>query len=228
MSELKKFVIIGMGAYGQAIARTLNDFNADITIIDKDMETIESLKQEGFEHAVQLDSTEEIAISRFVTSDDIVVLAMGESFEDNILTVGILMKLGVKKIYTRAIKEIQTKILDKMDVVETLFPEKQQGRETAIKLFYDGIKFVNEFAPGIYLGEFKIPEKYYGKTIVELNIRQIFKINIIALKEIDKTDGTIKKLHPNNFVNIPLNDRHTLIAAGTKESISSFLENANS
>ena len=224
MSELKNFVIIGMGAYGKAIARTLKDLNADITIIDKNLSTIENLKQEGFEHAVQLDSTDENVLSRFVTADDIVVLAMGESFEDNILTVGILKKLGVKKIYRRAIKEIQTKILDKMDVVETLFPEKQQGHETAIKLFYDGIKFVKEFAPGIYLGEFKIPKKYCNKTIIDLNIRQKHDINIIALKEINTTTGTIKKIHSTNFEKIPLNVNDTLIAVGTKKSISSFLK----
>ncbi len=227
MSELKKFVIIGMGAYGKAIARTLKKLNADITIIDKNLKTIENLKAEGFDHAVQLNSTDEIALSHFVNPDDIVVLSMGESFEANILTVGILMKFGVKKIYTRAIKEIQTQILDKMDVVETLFPEKQQGNETAIKLFYDGINFVKEFAPGIYLGEFVISKKYYNKTIIELNIRQKHDINIIALKEINEEDGSIKKIHPTNFENIPLKENDTLIAVGTKKSISSFLKNVN-
>ncbi|MEA1987540.1 MAG: TrkA family potassium uptake protein [Candidatus Marinimicrobia bacterium] len=225
MSEYKKFVIIGMGAFGKAIARTLKDLNADITIIDKKLSIIEDLKKEGFEHAVQLDSTNEDALSQFVTADDLVVLSMGKSFEDNILSIGILMKFGVTKIYTRAIKEIQMKIFDKMDVVETLFPEKQHGQETAIKLFYDGIQFVKEFAPGIYLGEFKIPKKYCNKTIIELAIRQKYDINIIALKESNESDGTIKTIYSTNFGNVLLKENDTLIAVGTKKSISSFLEN---
>jgi trk system potassium uptake protein TrkA len=221
MSSKQRFVLIGIGAFGKEIARTLKFHNAEVVIMDKRPEVINQMKLEGFEYTVEINSTDAMTLARFIRPDDSVILAMGESFEDNILTVGILSELGVKKIYTRATTEIQVKILERMDVAETLFPEKQEGKRFALKLLYEHFKFIEEFAPEVLISEIPVPENFFNKTIIELNIRNRFNVNVIGLKQrVIRHDGTeTQKFFALGFENISLNHTHSLVIVGDEFNI---------
>jgi trk system potassium uptake protein TrkA len=221
MSKKHKYVLIGIGAFGKEIARTLLKHNEDILVMDKHESVVNKLKQEGFDFAVQIDATDESALSRFINPEDIVILAMGESFEDNILTVGILKEMGVKKIYARATTEIQMKILERMGITETLFPEKQEGKRFALRLLFDDFKFIDEFTKDVFIGEIAVPEKFFGKTIVEIDLRKNYRINAIGIKDKHITKGgkETEQLIQIGFENIRLNNNHILIVVGLEKNI---------
>ena len=182
MENNKRFVLIGLGAFGVEIGRTLNEHDADIIVMDRDQNVVNQMKSEGFKYAVHIDNLDPSSLAKFIKPEDVVILSMGDAFEANILTIEILKELGVKTIYSRATKDIQYKILEKMDITEILFPEKQEGRRFALKLLNWDIHFVDEFATDIFLIEVPITEKLVGKTIVELEIRSKYNVNIIGLK----------------------------------------------
>lgn len=219
-----KFVVIGMGAFGREISTVLKEQNTDVVVIDKNKETIAEMKQLGFYHAVALDARDIAAIKRFINVEDTVVVAMGESFESNILIVANLKKIGVTKIYSRATKEIQIQILKSMDVVDTLFPEKYAGRKFALELMYDSVKFISEYAPNMYISEVSPPPQFWGKSIVDLNVRKNYNLNIVALKE-SFEDGT-EQIYALAFENIPLKKNHALILFGKEEDITDFAKEA--
>lgn len=224
MSKTHKYAVIGMGAFGREIATTLKDHDKDVVIIDKDKDTIDELRQEGFYHAVCMNATEITAVKRFISPQDTVIVAMGESFEANILIVANLQKMGVTNIYSRATKEIHTRILQNMDVVQTLFPEQYAGRKFALELMYKSVKFISEYAPGIYISEVVAPKQYWGKTIVDINVRKSYNLNIVALKE--TFENGEEKIYALGFENTPLKFCHTLILFGKEEDITSFARNA--
>ena len=219
-----KFVVIGMGAFGCEIATVLKDQNTDVVIMDQNKETIAELKQEGFYHAVALDARDIGAVKRFVNPEDTVIVAMGESFESNILIVANLKKIGVTKIYSRATKEVHTQILKSMDVVDTLFPEKYAGRKFALELMYDSVKFISEYAHNMYISEVVAPQQFLGKSIVDLNVRKNYNLNIVALKE-NFEDGS-ERIYALAFENIPLKENHTLILFGKEKDITDFAKEA--
>ncbi len=225
----QKYVVIGLGAFGKEIARTLKEHHADVVVIDKHLPTVNQMREEGFEYAVQIDTTDCASLAKFIKPEDIVVIAMGESFEDNILTVGSLTTLGVKKIFTRATKEIHVKILERMQVVETLFPEKQEGKRFALKLLNKDVIYIDEYAPDVYISEIDVPIGYFGMTIMELKVRSRFGLNIIGLKErsVGKDGKEAQKMYPINFENIKLDKRHTLVIVGNDKNIHKFLEGIN-
>jgi len=221
MSKKHKYVLIGMGAFGKEIARTLLKHHEDIIVMDKHEAVINKLKLEGFDYAVQIDTTDEGALSKFINPEDVVILAMGESFEDNILTVGILKEIGVKKIFARATTDIQMKILDRMGISETLFPEKQEGKRFALRLLFEDFKFIDEFTKDVFVGEIAVPEKFYGKTIVEIDVRKNHKVNVIGIKNKHITKGgkEAEQLLQIGFENVKLNENHVLIVVGFEKNI---------
>jgi trk system potassium uptake protein TrkA len=230
MAENQRFVLIGLGAYGKEIARTLHEHNADVIIMDRDPNTVNMMKSEGFKYAVQIDNLDPSSLERFINPDDIVIVSMGDAFESNILTIAILKEIGVKTIYSRATKDIQLKILEKMDITEILFPEKQEGRRFALKLLNRNIKFIDEFAPDIYLIEVPIPGRFIGKSIVDMEIRTKYQVNVIGLKMVQKDpDGhETQKMDYVGFEKTRLRKEHSLLIIGKEEDLEKLVrENGN-
>jgi trk system potassium uptake protein len=182
MSEQRRFVLIGLGAYGTEIARTLLENDADIIVMDRDPLAVSQMKTEGCKFAVRIDNLDPSALSKFIKAEDTVILSMGDAFESQILTIELLKQIGVKTIYARATKDIQHRVLEKMDITEILFPEKQEGRRFALKLLNRDFHFINEFASDIFLIEVPVGEALAGQTILHHEVRTRFNVNIVGLK----------------------------------------------
>ncbi|HPD64054.1 MAG TPA: NAD-binding protein [Bacteroidia bacterium] len=226
MSKTQKYVLIGMGAFGQEIAYTLKEYNAELIIIDKNADTVAQLKRDGFPFVVQLDSTDGFSLEKFVSPDDIVVLSMGESFEDNIVTVGILTRIGVKKIYTRATRIIHEEILNQMKNTITLFPEREEGKRVALKLLYKEFYLIEEISPGIFLCEMDVPESFVGQTIIELDVRNKYGINIIGLKKhSEDNEGLISsEMQVIGFEKVILEKNHILAFLANEKNMAQMLK----
>jgi len=226
MAENQRFVLIGLGAFGREIARTMHEHHADIIVMDRDPGVVNQMKAEGFKFAVQIDNLDPSSLARFVKPEDIAILSMGDAFESNILTIEILKEIGVKSIYSRATKDIQSKILEQMDITEILFPEKQEGRRFALKLLNRDINFIDEFAPDIYLIEVPIPPEFIGKTIVDLEIRTRFNVNIIGLKSPhdEPRNDKNQKMDYVGFEKTILRKEHSLLVIGKEKDLEDLVK----
>jgi trk system potassium uptake protein TrkA len=119
---------------------------------------------------------------------------MGDAFESQILTIELLKGIGVQTIYARATKDIQHKILEKMDITEILFPERHEGRRFALRLLNRNFQFIDEFGVDIYLIEVPVTKSLAGKDIVEHEIRSRYNVNIIGLKSMNRENGEAGEL----------------------------------
>ncbi len=221
MKNQQRYVIIGMGAFGREIARTLQQYHADVMVMDKRDEVIQQLREEGFRFTVKINTTDAATLAKFIKPEDVVVLAIGESFEDNIVTIGVLQELKVEKIYTRAIKEIHEHILQRMNVLETLFPERHEGRRFALRLLHPNVIFIDQFAKNVFVCEIEVPPKFFNKTIIELDIRKKYSLNVIGLKEKSDNlqDEYNRKMYTVGFERKPLQNKHSLLVLGSEDDI---------
>jgi len=221
MNNNQRFVLIGLGAFGREIARTLLEHDADIIVMDRDLAAVNQMKLEGFKYTVHVDNLDLASLAKFIKQEDVVILSMGDAFEANILTIELLKEIGVKTIYSRATRDIEFKILDKMDITEILFPEKRQGRSFALRLLNRDIHFIDEFSSDIFLIELPITEKLIGKSIVDLEIRSNYNVNIIGLKNMqeESQDGTTQNMKYVGFEKTVLQKHHALLVIGKETDL---------
>lgn len=221
MDNNQRFVLIGLGAFGREIARTLHEHHADIIVMDRDLGAVNQMKLEGFKYTVHVNNLDLSALAKFIKQEDIVILSMGDAFEANILTIELLKEIGVKTIYSRATRDIEFKILDKMDITEILFPEKQQGRRFALRLLNRDIHFIDEFSPDIFLIELPVTEKLIGKSIVDLEIRSKYNVNIIGLKSTVEESANREAQNMNyvGFEKTVLQNHHSLLVVGKEDDL---------
>ena len=224
-----KFAVIGLGQFGNAIARTLAVRGAEVLAIDSDEEHIENIKDE-VSYAVCLDATDiRVLRSQNVQDMDAVVVAIGKDFEALMLCVVQLMELKVKRIMARANGKHQRLILEKIGVTEILSPENDVGLAVAERLLNPNI-LTSLLLPDNYeIVEIKTPRTMANRSLGDINLRSKYNLNLITLKretEAVKDGEVIKECHilgvPNSETILIESD--TIIVFGLVKDIERFIE----
>lgn len=179
-----KFAIIGLGSFGSNVARTLFERGHEVLAIDKDRDKIESAKSFS-SHAVLMDSADKENLEAVgIREMDVIVVSLGPEMEASILTVLHLHELEIKRIVAKALTEDHAKILDAVGATEVIYPEKDMAIRTALKLTNPNILECLPLLSGISIQEIAPPEKFIGKSLKELDLRNKYGIQVIAIREL--------------------------------------------
>ncbi len=205
---MKRIAVIGLGRFGTKLAMALSMSGAEVIAIDRDRESIEDIRDQ-VALAVRLDSTEMDALkSQGVDKVEAAVVGMGQggsAFESAVMTVVNLKELGVPKIYARAATLTMGRVLAAVGATEVIYPENETAQRWAYKLIAPHICDKISFAPGYSLASVKAPTSFDGRTIMELQLRQKFNVNLVAIqrtetKGYDETHDTITVPTPDTVV----------------------------
>jgi len=184
----RQFAVIGLGRFGTSLALTLSDQGHDVLCIDVDETKVQDIA-DMVTHAVQADSTNEEAMRQLgITNFDTVVVAIGQDIHRSILTTLILKELGVNRVVAKAQTELHGKVLAKIGADKVVYPERDMGVKVAESLTADNIVDVIELSAEYRIAEVVVPEQMQGKSLLQLNLRQRYHVNVIAIRRGDKTN----------------------------------------
>jgi len=180
---MKRYAIIGLGRFGNILARKLAASGAEVMAIDSEKALIEEI-QDTVTLAVRMDATDERALrAQGFDKVDVAVVAIGEKFEATTLVTVLLKQLGVPRVITRATSPIRAKILRLVGADEIISPEEESAQRLAQKLLAPHVIDYLELAEGSKLVQFLAPKAMQKKTIAQIDIRRKYGVNIIALKK---------------------------------------------
>lgn len=210
---MARFAVIGLGRFGKKLAIALAMSGAEVIAIDKDRAVVDEIRDQ-VSHVVRLDSTDDEALkAQGVDKVDVAIVGIGQSgrgFEYAILTVVNLRQMGVKRIYARAENIIAGEVFSKVGATEVIYPEIESAQRWAYKLIAPQIGEKIDFAPGYSLARVKAPASFEGKTVMDLQLRQKYSVNLVAIKRAE--DGKGKKSEKGAIINVPM--PNTVVYAG--------------
>jgi len=178
----KSFAVIGMGRFGQSVVTELINKNADVLVIDKDPERIAKMSKIAT-HAVTLDTTDVNALKEVgISSIDHVVVAIGKELQSSILTTLILKELGVENVTVKVQNEDHAKVVAKLGADEIIQPEQQSGKRLASKIIADNVLDYIDLNDSHSFIVVNATEKIANSTIINLDVRNKFKINVVAIR----------------------------------------------
>ena len=180
---MKTILLMGLGRYGLHVARCLADLEVEVLAIDQNEEKLRSISEYVTKTMIGKSTDMEFMKTIGVNNFDECIVAIGDDFQSSLETVLILKELGARKITARATKETQETILKKIGADQVVYPEKQLAKWTAMHCGTNSIFDYMEFEDGFAIYEIAVPKEWEGKTIVELNLRKLYNITIIALRE---------------------------------------------
>lgn len=124
-----KYLIIGLGIYGENLARDLTDMGHEVIGVDIDHTHVDTVK-DYISTVYIIDATEESALAVLPLDNiDLAIVAIGENFGASIRTVALLKKAGVKHIYARAIDRLHESILESFGLDRIITPEQRAAAD---------------------------------------------------------------------------------------------------
>ncbi len=179
----KSFAVLGLGKYGMSLAKVLYEMGMDVLAVDKDEEKVKEIS-EFSTAAVCMDlSIEEDIASLDLKSMDIVVVAMGRNLGASIMCVAVSNELGVPRIIAKSSSERMSAILKKIGADKVIVPEEESGMRSARILMSDSVFDYFQVDENLSMIEIMPKDKWVGKSLLELNLRKSYRINIVAKKE---------------------------------------------
>lgn len=188
---MKSILLIGLGRFGKHIAAKLHDLGHEVMAVDNLEERVNAVLP--YTTAAQIGDSTDIAFlsSLGVPSFDACIVAIGDDFQNSLETVWRLKELGAKKVVARASRGMQEKFLLHNGADEVVYPEKQLASWIAIRCTSDHILDYIELDDGYAIYELSVPETWLGKTLVQLDLRRKFGINILAVRENDRLNMNV-------------------------------------
>ncbi len=181
-----EFAVIGLGRFGTSLALELVHRGYTVLGIDHNRELVQSLADE-LTQVVALDATDEDALRAVdITSFDTVVVAIGSSLENNLMTTLALKTLHVRHIICKAQNEKQRTALLAVGANEVVLPEQESAHRLAyaltMPLFIGQIPLGDQYS----ITELNLPPSFVGRNLRELDLRSRFGVTVMAVERQDE------------------------------------------
>ncbi len=182
---MKQFAVIGLGRFGSSLARTLAGMGYEVLAIDSDENKVEELA-DTVTHAVQANVLEEAVIrSLGLRNFDVVVVAIGQDIQSNILVTLMLKETGVRKVVAKASSHLHGRVLEKIGADIVVFPERDMGERVARWLVSRNIIDQINLSPDYSLVELTAPDELAGLTLADSDLRSKYGITLLAIRRGD-------------------------------------------
>lgn len=179
---MKSILLIGIGRYGRHVAMKLNELGHDVMAVDHNEEKVNSILP-YVTNAIIGDSTnEDFLRSLGVKNYDVCIVTIGDNFQSSLETTSLLKELGGKLVVSRATRDVHEKFLLRNGADHVVYPEKQLGIWTAITYSSEKVFDFIDLGEKHVIMEVSVPDSWTGKTILELNIRNNYNINVLAVR----------------------------------------------
>ena len=182
MSINKSYAVFGLGRYGIAVAKELVNNGADVLAVDIDEDIVNSAVAD-IPFCRCADITDPEVIKQLgISNIDVVVIAMANNLEASVMSVILCKEAGVNMVIAKCADEMQGKILCKVGADKVVYPENESGVRLAKNLLSAGMVDLIDLSEDISVIEIPVREKWVGKTLIELDLRKKYAINIIAIR----------------------------------------------
>ena len=175
-------LLIGMGKFGRTLGEKLLDMGDEVMIVDKDEDAINALASKYTNALITNCMNEDNLASMDIPSFDVCVVAIGDDFQSSLEITSILKDLGAKRVVSRATTEIQRKFLMRVGADEVIYPDMDIAEKLAVRMNSAHVLNYIELDDDNSIFEIDLPSKWENKTLLEVNPRGKYGMNILTVK----------------------------------------------
>ena len=196
MSIHKTYAVFGLGRYGRAVAAELAAAGAEVLAVDRNQLLVNSAAA-TIPLCKCADITDpEVYDLLGIGNLDVVIIAMGGHLEASVMAVMLCKEAGVPSVIVKCANETHGKILEKVGADQAIIPEQESGFRLAKNLLSSGFVDVMELTDKVSLFELSIRQDWVGKSLIDLNLRKKYGINVVAVRENEDITVTLDPAAP--------------------------------
>lgn len=200
----ENYAVIGLGQFGQSICESLVEAKQEVLAIDLDEDIVNDYTN-LVTRAVIADAQDEEAMKELeIGSFDHVFVAIGSNIQASIMATLLAKELGAKDVICKAENASHARVLEKIGADQIVQPERDMARRIVFHQLQPNIVNYLVLNDQVTLAEVKVDSPdFVGKTIDELNLRNRYHVNVIAITrngKVDTAPAPTETLQENDLV----------------------------
>lgn len=215
---MRQCAIIGLDVFGLRALEELIDFDIDILLVDKDEDLIQSYKDKVSSVFV-LDVTRLESVEKIIPkSIDVAIVDLGDNIEASILIINYLKELGIKQIVVTADTDQHGKIFEILGATMVVYPQREAIKRIIPLLLSPLLMNYFPISEELIIAEVKVPVKYTGKSLIQVDLRKNYQLNVIAIKNLENNK------YQNFSPNYEFKNEDVILVSGNEKDISKFIQ----
>ncbi|AEJ20936.1 potassium channel family protein [Gracilinema caldarium] len=187
---MKQVAILGLSYFGQAVLDELLEMDVDILLIDKDREVLDRYR-DTVSAAIGMDVINQEALEKTLPKHiDAVIIDMGKNIEASILAASYCKKLEIGTIIAKAETDAHGEILGIVGATKVVFPNREAAKRIVPQIVSNLVLNYLPVGGNLVIAEIEIPDSFIGKTVLELDLRKKFGLNLISVRS-SETEYTL-------------------------------------
>jgi len=142
------------------------------------------------------------------------IVSTGDDITASAMTTLMMRDLKIEEIYVKVVSADHARLIEKIGVTDTIFPERESGlrlaKRISTRLLLNYVQLGQDFG----LQEMAVPESWIGVSLRELGLPRRHGISVVAVHDV-----LTNRLQPVLDPDAPLKESDTLIVAGTDEML---------
>lgn len=212
----KTYAVLGLGRFGMPLATKLAQSGADVIGVDMDEERVRAFREYSEYAFVAKKLTKEVLEDIGIQDCDVAVICIGSRVETSILVTLNILNLGVPNVISKASSAEQGEVLRRLGAY-VVYPERDMALRTAKKILRENLVDYLSIGKDIEIIEIEISNKMVNKTILELDLRKKYKLNVIAIRHDEESDIEVR---PDCI----LHEGDTIAVIGKEENVTRFVD----
>ena len=212
----KTYAVLGLGRFGMPLATNLAQSGADVIGVDMDEERVRAFREYSEYAFVAKKLTKEVLEDIGIQDCDVAVICIGSRVETSILVTLNILNLGVPNVISKASSAEQGEVLRRLGA-DVVYPERDMALRTAKKILRENLVDYLSIGKDIEIIEIEISNKMINKTILELDLRKKYKLNVIAIRHDEESDIEVR---PDCI----LHEGDTIAVIGREENVTRFID----
>lgn len=207
---MKSILVIGLGNFGLLFAERMQELGNDVMVIDENEELVNEVAHKFTDSQIGDCCNPAVLKSLGVNNFDICFVTIGEDFQASLEITSMLKEMGAKYVVSKTRSDRQSKLLLKIGADEIIYPERELSEKLAVRYNADNVFDYIQLSPEYAIYEIPCPERWYGKTVLDVDVRNKYKVNIIAISR----DGNLNVTPIASYI-FEADDRLVVIGKAT-------------
>ncbi len=177
----KTYAVLGLGRYGQAVAKELINSGAEVLAVDINETVVNDLATDI--PVCKCADITDPAVFRQLGVDrvDVAIIAMAGDLEASVMAITLCKEAGVGTVIAKCATEMQKTIYTRVGADQTVFPENESGVRLAKNLLSAGFVDMLELSEDVCMVEIDVKADWVGKNLIDLKLRNKYAINVVAI-----------------------------------------------
>lgn len=182
MKSMESYVVIGLDIFGLQCATQLYEQGKNVLAIDKNEQKVNENANKVSRAIIADARNREVLKQLGVDKYDCAIVTAISDLGTAVLVTMNLKALGIKEIICRANNATDKEVLETVGATNVIILETLAADRLCRRLSQPNVLDYIEVSDKFGIIELEMPESWINKSIVELNVRAKYGINIIAIK----------------------------------------------